>query len=160
VEVEVEVEREVEREGNNTHVSERVPSLELVIADPSPAGDRGGSAQRIFNAWQTSTGKTRARLDAKRQRIIRSALKQYPEDDLIDAVQGWARSAYHAGQNERHTVYNELGLILRDAEHIEKFRDLQRGHGIAVQTAARLRPGEQALATRMAAARAREAEGA
>jgi hypothetical protein len=30
---------------------------------------------------------------------------------------------FNRGENDRRTVYNDLGLLLRDAEHIEKFRD-------------------------------------
>ena len=67
--------------------------------------------------------------DAKRQRIIRRALKTHPVADLLDAVQGWQHSPHHRGENDSGTVYNDLGLLLRDAEHIEKFRDLERGIG-------------------------------
>lgn len=81
----------------------------------------------MFGAWIEATGKTGAtRLDSKRRRLIKAALADYPPDDVIDAVRGWRQSPHHRGENERRTVFNDLGLLLRDSEHIEKFRDLAR----------------------------------
>ncbi len=45
---------------------------------------------------------------------------------MIAAVQGWENSPYHRGENEHRRKYNDLGLLLRDADHIERFRDLAR----------------------------------
>lgn len=82
----------------------------------------------IFQAWLDSTGRdeTRTRLDDKRKRIIQKALDLYPAADLVAAVQGWKQSAFHRGENENRKTYNDLSLLLRDAEHIERFRDLHR----------------------------------
>lgn len=80
----------------------------------------------VFDAWRESTGKHRAQLDDKRLRRIKAALRSYPLPDVLDAVRGWANSPHHRGENDTGTVYNELTLLLRDAEHIERFRDLWR----------------------------------
>ncbi|MDE2468899.1 MAG: hypothetical protein KGL35_09180 [Bradyrhizobium sp.] len=86
-----------------------------------------GTVAQVFEAWIASTGRTaQTVLDTKRERVIRNALKLYPVADLLDAVDGWRFSSHHRGENDRHTVYNDLGLLLRDAERIEKFRDLKR----------------------------------
>lgn len=84
---------------------------------------------RVFDAWQQSTKKTRAKLDGKRHRLIHRALTklEFPVDDLLLAVSGWEKSPHHRGDNDRGTVYNELSLLLRDAEKIEYFRDLALG---------------------------------
>ena len=74
-----------------------------------------------------STGRTRSVLDPKRVKVIEARLHDFPEADLIDAVQGWDKSPHHRGDNDRHTVYNDLALLLRDAAKVELFRDLQRG---------------------------------
>lgn len=77
----------------------------------------------VFDAWVESTGKTRAALDSKRRRLIRARLDDgYTVDDLRLAVTGWQFSPHHRGENERGTVYNDLGLILRDADHVDAFR--------------------------------------
>lgn len=90
-------------------------------AEPDPV-------QRVFDAWIASTGRTgQTQLSPKRRRLITAALKGYPLDDVLDAVKGWRQSAHHRGENQQRTVYNDLELLLRDAEHIERFRDLQRG---------------------------------
>lgn len=82
----------------------------------------------VFDAWRQAAGRgDRTVLDPKRRRLISSALATYPLDDVLDAVRGWRKSPHHAGQNDSGTVYNDLGLLLRDAEHIEKFRDMERG---------------------------------
>jgi hypothetical protein len=82
----------------------------------------------VFDAWRQSTGKHRAKLDDKRRRRIKAALRSYSLADVLDAVRGWEHSPHHRGENEQGTVYNELDLLLRDAAHIEQFRDLWR-HG-------------------------------
>lgn len=83
--------------------------------------------QRVFDAWIEATGKTgRTLLDDKRRRLIRRALDRYPVEDVLDAVRGWRRSPHHRGENDSSTTYNDLGLLLRDGEHIERFRDLER----------------------------------
>jgi hypothetical protein len=86
--------------------------------------------RRVFDAWVESTEKTgRTQLDKKRQRLIVNALKAYPIEDVLDAVRGWRRSPHHRGENDSGAVYNDLGLLLRNAEKIEHFRDLERGEG-------------------------------
>jgi hypothetical protein len=82
----------------------------------------------VFAAWLDATGRSnRTVLDDKRRRLIVKALDTYPVDDVVDAVRGWQHSAHHRGDNDTRTVYNDLGLLLRDADHIERFRDLARG---------------------------------
>jgi hypothetical protein len=94
---------------------------------------------RVFAAWVESTGRTnRTELDPKRRRLIVNALKSYPEADVIDAVCGWSCSPHHRGENQHGTVFNDLALLLRDAEHIEKFRDLTRGAGVGPLTSREL----------------------
>lgn len=91
---------------------------------------KASSEQQVFDAWVKSTGKTGATvLTDKRRRVIRAALKLYSLADVLDAVQGWEKSPHHRGENDRHTIYNDLELLLRDAEHIERFRDLNRNGG-------------------------------
>lgn len=80
----------------------------------------------MFQAWIEATDRTdRTQLDAKRRSLIARALKGYPVQDVIAAVRGWRHSAFHCGDNPHGTIHNDLGLLLRDAAHIEKFRDLE-----------------------------------
>lgn len=86
-----------------------------------------GEIRKVFDAWIEATGRTsKTVLDAKRRRLITRALNDYPLDDVLDAVRGWKHSPHHCGDNDAGKVYNELDLLLRDAGHIERFRDLWR----------------------------------
>src|SRR6266516_3278016 len=78
--------------------------------DASGNGVTSQAVQAVFATWQTSTKKKRARLDAKRERAIRAALKAYPLDEVLDAVRGWQHSAHHRGETNG-TAYNELTLL-------------------------------------------------
>jgi hypothetical protein len=103
-----------------------------------------GDIDLVFTAWLEAkrqlTGKpSTAKLDAKRRRLITLALAAYPLIDVLDAVRGWLASPHHRGENDRRTVYNDLGLLLRDADHIERFRDLARGAGVIVDQGSRSR---------------------
>lgn len=82
----------------------------------------------VLDAWCESTGRRRASVKRtpKRVRIIAAALRDYPFDEVLDAVRGWQYSSFHTGENDRHQVYNDIELLLRDGARIEKFRDLQR----------------------------------
>jgi hypothetical protein len=87
--------------------------------------------QQVFEAWIESTGRTsKTVLDAKRRRVIERALTAFTVDELIAAVRGWKRSPHHRGENATGTVYNDLTLLLRDADHIERFRDLEVAAGV------------------------------
>jgi hypothetical protein len=100
-------------------------STALVPVDSKPAVL--GAVEQVFHAWQEATGSKRAVLDTNRRRLIAKQLKAYPVEDLVDAVRGWRRSPHHRGENRTHTIYNRLELLLRDADHVEQFRDLERG---------------------------------
>lgn len=157
---------EWQTDGNeNAPVSENRKPKTLKIQPTVDEDVDRGPIDWVFETWQTSTAKPRAKLDPKRRRIIAAALKGYPVEDLLAAVQGWANSPHHRGENDRATIYNDLELLLRDAKHIEQFRDLWRdgeqipapkirsdeaylarmiagtnGHSEAIETTGRLNP--------------------
>jgi uncharacterized protein YdaU (DUF1376 family) len=79
-----------------------------------------GDVVRVFGHWQTVHGKARAKLDDKRKRLIRAALKIHSADDLCRCISGYKRSPFHQGKNDRGVVYDDIGLMLRDAKQIEQ----------------------------------------
>lgn len=103
-------------------------SLQGNHQEEPPAASRAatGDVARVFDAWRESTGKKTAKLDPNRRKLIEKGLKLYDVTDLVDAVRGWRRDPFYSGQNDRAKVYNDLGLLLRNAEKIELFRDLER----------------------------------
>ena len=89
----------------------------------------------VFDKWIVATGKhpTRTKLDEKRRSIIRKALKTHSLEDVCDAVVGWKQEPFYCGENDRKTVYNSLKMLLRDADQIEKFRDLEREATLVIE---------------------------
>lgn len=79
----------------------------------------------IFNHWvNTCRNNNKGRrpvLDDKRRRKIKQALKHYDAETLKQAITGNTKSDFHQGNNPQGKTYDELTLILRDAEHIEQF---------------------------------------
>ena len=70
----------------------------------------------IFEHWQKVMNHPRAKLDDKRRRKIKSALANYSAQDVIKAIDGCKSSSWH-----QENGVDDLELVLRDAEHIEKF---------------------------------------
>jgi hypothetical protein len=89
------------------------------------AHETSDPVQRIFDHWRAIMHKPRARLDAKRRRLVRRRLDEgYTEAELIAAIDGCSRSAWHQGANDDGRKYNDLSLIFRDAGHLEQFQEL------------------------------------
>lgn len=80
--------------------------------------------QEIFAYWQKVMEAPRAQLDDKRTKAIKTALKLYDPRQVCEAIQGCSRSAWHMGENDRGQKYNGLNLILRSADHIDKFIEM------------------------------------
>ncbi len=78
---------------------------------------------RLFERWMFMMGKNprRCALGPARRKVIESMLALFDEDTLELAIDGCAASAWHAGQNDRGTEFNDLGLIFRDEAHVERF---------------------------------------
>lgn len=121
-----EVEREQGKEGEGNREVVVSPSAQPLAREPN--GVATGAVETVFDAWKLSTHRNGStNLSPKRRRLIAQALRDYSLADVLDAVRGWSKSPFHAGQNEQHKVYNDLELVLRDAQHVEQFRDLERG---------------------------------
>lgn len=79
----------------------------------------------VFEYWKTRSGKKRARMDQKRKTKIRMRLEDgYGVDDLKCAIDGCFASEFHQGANDRHTAYNDIELICRDAPHVDRFIEI------------------------------------
>lgn len=66
-------------------------------------------------------------LSPKRELAIRRALKAYPVEVCKQAIDGIVLSPFHMGKNSRKKRYDDITLILRDPEHVEKFCSLADG---------------------------------
>lgn len=76
----------------------------------------------VFEYWQSKLNHSNAKLDEKRKKKILQAFKLgYTVEDCQHAIHGCFKSSFHMGENQNGTVYDDITLIFRDAEHIEKF---------------------------------------
>jgi hypothetical protein len=80
--------------------------------------------ETIFAFWKKVMSSPKSALDAKRRKLIETALKSYQPADVCKAIRGCSKSPFNMGKNDRKTKYNGLNLILRDAEHIDHFISL------------------------------------
>jgi hypothetical protein len=82
--------------------------------------------QQVFQHWLTviKKGNTRAVLDDKRRLAIGWAVHDYGVDTCLKAIDGITKSPWHMGRNPSNKQYNDIGLIFRDADNVEKFSEL------------------------------------
>lgn len=107
--------------------------LKLVTDEQaSPARD---DVRRIFDHWVFMLGKNpkRVALGPDRRKVITRALQLYDVDVLEMAIEGLAASEWHAGDNDRGAVYQDLELALRNEAHIERFA--AKGEALRIQVA-------------------------
>lgn len=81
----------------------------------------------VFEHWKQVMDKPQSVCDDKRRRAIKARLVDYSVDDLKLAIDGCRVSAFHMGENDRHTPYNDIELICRNSTKVEFFM------GLAVQ---------------------------
>jgi len=108
------VSQEQEQEQEQEQKQEN-PLVEQKALDP---------VETIFAFWQKVMVSPKSVLDKKRRSLIKDALKSYPPAEICKAIRGCSKSPHNMGQNDRNTKYNGLNLILRDAEHIDYFINL------------------------------------
>lgn len=81
-----------------------------------------GEIEAVFEHWKEVMSSPRSRLDIKRRDAIKGRLIDgYTLADLCDAINGCRASRFHMGDNDRRRVFNDIGLICRDAEHVDRF---------------------------------------
>lgn len=90
--------------------------IEAFAAD---LGTNPDDAQAVFDHWRDTWQHPKAALDEKRRKLIRARLRDYSAADLCRAITGYRNSPHHTGQNDRATVYDDIGLFLRDASHVD-----------------------------------------
>ncbi len=67
-------------------------------------------------------GRTRVpALDAKRYLKVASAISDYGVEECMRAIRGCAASDFHMGRNKQNKRFDDLELIFRDQDHVERF---------------------------------------
>ena len=108
----------MEGKGKEVNICEVEASPVCVFDAPS----NSASTQELFKHWQEVMNHPKAKLDKKRKGAIQKALKLgFSIDELKQAISGCSKTPHNMGQNDSGQVYDDISLILRDAEHIERF---------------------------------------
>jgi hypothetical protein len=75
----------------------------------------------VFEHWRKVWNKTNAsKLDKRRKTLISNALKNYSVDYICESITGCYLIPHNRGETNGKE-YSDLGLILRDSDHIEKY---------------------------------------
>ena len=92
--------------------------------------EQPGAVEEVFEYWVTTMNKRRniVRLDSKRRLSIGAAIHDYGLELCKQAIDGCKMSPFHMGQNKQGKIYNDIELILRDAEKIERFLSFVPGN--------------------------------
>lgn len=94
-------------------------------AIPATMRRRDAEIEDIFTFWRDLLSNVRSRLDNNRRKKISERLKDgYTVEDLKLAIIGCALSEWHRGANDRHMRYQDIELICRDANHMDKFLEI------------------------------------
>lgn len=80
----------------------------------------------VYDHWRITRGKTRGNYDRptpKRTKVINNRLQRFSPDDLMRAIDGVARDPW-----PDRALHDDLIVIFRSDEQVEKFLDLADGH--------------------------------
>lgn len=80
----------------------------------------------VFDHWRKVMGHEDAKLTPDRRTKVEARLREkYTQQQLCEAIDGCAASAFHMGANEHHTRHDDLTLILRNGSNVERFRRMR-----------------------------------
>lgn len=84
--------------------------------------EEGGAIQQIFDHWKKLAGHPTCHLESKRTLAILNGLRLgYTVEQCLDAVDGCFKTPHNMGDNKQGANFDRLGIIFRDADHIENF---------------------------------------
>lgn len=81
--------------------------------------------QIVFDHWVKTMGKRKnAVLNHLRSVAIGAAIHDYGVEDCKKAIEGCKFSEWHMGRNPQNRIYDDIELILRGPQQIDRFLDL------------------------------------
>lgn len=121
-----EAEAEADRNQEGSAYTElEVRKVLTLDGEPYKPATEDEAIRQVWLYYVAAMQKPRAVLDEKRYRLIRARLVDgWTPQQLMTAISGCASDAWSQGRNDRGKPFNELGLILRDAEHVERYIEL------------------------------------
>jgi len=84
----------------------------------------------VFEYWKAVCRHPDAQLDKTRSNAIARQLIDYNRtvDELKRAIDGASTDPFLQGQNSSGKRYDDIGLILRDAAHVERYVEASKRH--------------------------------
>lgn len=87
-----------------------------------PAEKKESGIEQVFDYWRRSLNHPTSKLTPTRRRRIADRLKDgYSVDDIKHAIDGCSMSPHNMGVNDTGTVYDDIELICRSGEKLERF---------------------------------------
>ena len=80
--------------------------------------------QKVYEYWlaEMRPGRTRVpALDDRRRLKVAAAIYDYGIIECLRAIDGCGASDFHMGRNKANNRYDDLELIFRDQDHVERF---------------------------------------
>lgn len=126
--------------GLGSTIDPEVRSVPVPAPDRAPESNSGGRGKRgrgsqraavdpqaveepvrqVWTAYVEVVG-TRVVLSRERAKLIAERLADgWTVEELVEAVRGYGKSAWHFGANDRGTRFTSIELWLRDAAHVEQ----------------------------------------
>jgi len=97
-----------------------------VVPDQSEAQ----GLRSLFGFWQQKMMLKNARFTPGRRKVLAARLADgYTVGQLRRAIAACSASEWHCGKNDRNMPYNDLTLICRNGEQVEKFLALADSYG-------------------------------
>ncbi len=113
---------EGEQTGEVILSGEQQPEETDPTARASSQQKQARAIEDIFQYWQTIMDHPNAKLDDKRRKLIRNALKTgYAVNDLKTAIVGCSLTPHNMGDNDRGQRYDGLHVIFKNADQIDRF---------------------------------------
>lgn len=106
---------------HKSNLQQHKHSLSLKLREDN-SNKRQQVINRVFVHWQKTFQEPQAKLDSDRFFWIERALKKgFSIEQLVQAIDGCAKTPFNVGQNKQGQCYYGLHTIFKNAEHIERF---------------------------------------
>jgi len=92
-------------------------------------------AREVFEYWKGVMNYPDADYSPTRQTRIENRLQKYTADQIKEAIDNCSKSPFNRGENDRNTKYDDIELICRNSEKLERFLNMTRPE-------AKVEPGE------------------
>jgi len=84
-------------------------------------------AEGVFDHWKLIMNSPGSKFDDKRKKVVKARLKDgYSVNDLKEAIEGMKNCPHNMGQNEQGVVYNRIGIVCKDGESVDRFREMYK----------------------------------